>query len=59
MQSKNDLRGAAVDHVSERQAMLRHARWLSDAIRASIDDPRTSVPHEVVMAEVFGDVRRG
>ncbi|MDD1141472.1 antitoxin [Pseudomonas sp. TNT2022 ID233] len=39
------------DFESEEQA-ASYDRWLIAKVQASIDDPRPSIPHEQVMAEV-------
>ena len=33
-----------------------YTRWLADEIQAGIDDPRQSIPHDEVMAEMTADI---
>ena len=35
-----------------------YTRWLAAEIQAAIDDPRPSIPHEEVMAEMEADIAR-
>ena len=35
-----------------------YTRWLAAEIQAAIDDPRPSIPHEEVMAEMEAEIAR-
>ena len=35
-----------------------YTRWLAAEIQAAIDDPRSSIPHEQVMAEMDAKIAR-
>lgn len=39
-------------------AQEKHAAWLAAEIQAVIDDPRPSIPHESVMAEMEAQLAR-
>lgn len=36
-----------------------YSRWLAAEIQAAIDDPRPSIPHEEVMADLYPDDEAG
>ena len=35
-----------------------YTRWLAAEIQAAVDDPRPSIPHEEVMAEMEAEIAR-
>ncbi len=39
-------------------ALENYAAWLAAEIQAAIDDPRPSIPHEEVMAELEAKIAR-
>ncbi len=39
-------------------AQESYTRWLAAEIQAAIDDPRPSIPHEEVMAEMEAEIAR-
>ena len=39
-------------------AQENYTAWLATEIRAAIDDPRPSIPHEEVMAEMEAEIAR-
>ena len=48
-----DSRAQAMRQAHEAAA---YNQWLAGEIQASIDDPRTSIPHDEVMAEMDADI---
>ena len=38
------------------RAAAAYTQWLAAEIRESIDDPRPSIPHDEVMAEMEADI---
>ncbi|SDF07687.1 hypothetical protein [Rhodospira trueperi] len=56
-QTRPTGRTRGVDDANARGAdARRHADWLAGEIAASIDDPRPSIPHDVVMADLEADL---
>mgnify|MGYP001584573431 CR=1 FL=1 len=42
--------------LEQLRAAAAYTKWLAAEIRESIDDPRPSIPHDEVMAEMEADI---